>query len=203
MIAGLRATNEALQKQDQLAAASANASIDVTSGTSNGSLDKKDSTSPECFDPLAEHTKDTTASTSVSTVLPISAQIPSSATPSTSTTSAQAEQMRLRKKTQNILARSDSTGSTSGRKFLAPTLSDPQAHRSDKYSQKKKPTSFVSVSGVVSSTVAVTTPTAGRTMLSSGSNSGLSAMTGTAMPSTSQGSSSTATDKTVSENVWK
>lgn len=45
--------------------------------------------------------------------------------------------MRSRKKIQN-LNRSDSTGSSSGRKFLAPTLSDPQALRSDKYGQKKK-----------------------------------------------------------------
>lgn len=53
-----------------------------------------------------------------------------------------AEQMRLRKKSQN-LNRSDSTGSSSGRKFLAPTLSDPQALRSDKYSQKKKSSNFM------------------------------------------------------------
>lgn len=44
-----------------------------------------------------------------------------------------------RKKTQNNLIRSDSTGSTSGRKFLAPTLSDPQAkNEKDRYMTKKK-----------------------------------------------------------------
>lgn len=53
--------------------------------------------------------------------------------------------MRLRKKSQN-LNRSDSTGSTSGRKFLAPTLSDPQALRSDKYGQKKKSNNFIGAS---------------------------------------------------------
>lgn len=46
---------------------------------------------------------------------------------------------RLRKKNQNLLNRSDSTGSTSGRKFLAPTLSDPQArNEKDRYTGKKK-----------------------------------------------------------------
>lgn len=53
--------------------------------------------------------------------------------------------MRLREKSQN-LNRSDSTGSSSDRKFLAPTLSDPQTLRSDKYSQKKKSSSFMSSS---------------------------------------------------------
>ncbi|XP_062711996.1 sodium leak channel NALCN isoform X2 [Aedes albopictus] len=44
-----------------------------------------------------------------------------------------------RKKNQNNLIRSDSTGSTSGRKFLAPTLSDPQAkNEKDRYMTKKK-----------------------------------------------------------------
>uniref|UniRef100_A0A1B0GPU6 Exonuclease domain-containing protein n=1 Tax=Phlebotomus papatasi TaxID=29031 RepID=A0A1B0GPU6_PHLPP len=52
-----------------------------------------------------------------------------------------AETLRLRKKSQNVLNRSDSTGSASGRKFLAPTLSDPQA-RNDKerFSNSKKKT---------------------------------------------------------------
>ncbi|KAJ6641408.1 Sodium leak channel NALCN [Pseudolycoriella hygida] len=51
------------------------------------------------------------------------------------------EQQRILKKTQNILNRSDSTGSSSGRKFLAPTLSDPQARNpKDTFtSNKKKP----------------------------------------------------------------
>lgn len=40
---------------------------------------------------------------------------------------------RLRKKSQNLLNRSDSTGSSSGRKYLvAPTLSDPQVARNEK-----------------------------------------------------------------------
>ncbi|XP_058821851.1 sodium leak channel NALCN isoform X1 [Topomyia yanbarensis] len=44
-----------------------------------------------------------------------------------------------RKKSQHILNRSDSTGSSSGRKFLAPTLSDPQAkNEKDRYITKKK-----------------------------------------------------------------
>lgn len=68
MIAGLRATNEALLKQE-----AANViflgnvqttQTDVASGTSNGSAEKKE-TSPECHDPLqVEHTKETTPSTS-------------------------------------------------------------------------------------------------------------------------------------------
>lgn len=42
-----------------------------------------------------------------------------------------------RKKAQNVLSRSDSTGS--GRKFLAPTLSDPQARSSkDRFNDSKK-----------------------------------------------------------------
>lgn len=41
------------------------------------------------------------------------------------------------KKTQNVLSRSDSTGS--GRKFLAPTLSDPQARANkDRFTDGKK-----------------------------------------------------------------
>ncbi|XP_053680728.1 sodium leak channel NALCN [Anopheles nili] len=44
-----------------------------------------------------------------------------------------------RKKTATVLNRSDSTGSSSGRKFLAPTLSDPQAkNEKDRYMSKKK-----------------------------------------------------------------
>lgn len=62
-----------------------------------------------------------------------------------STAATTTEQMRLRKKPQN-LNRSDSTGSSSGRKFLAPTLSDPQTLRTDKY-QKKKSSNFMSTSG--------------------------------------------------------
>jgi sodium leak channel non-selective protein len=50
-----------------------------------------------------------------------------------------ATSVKSKKAQQHQLNRSDSTGSSSGRKFLAPTLSDPQA-RSDKerYSTKKK-----------------------------------------------------------------
>lgn len=71
--------------------------------------------------------------------------------------------MRLRKKSQN-LNRSDSTGSSSGRKFLAPTLSDPQALRSDKYGQKKKSGNFMSGSsgGNVAGSSGVSTPTGAR-----------------------------------------
>lgn len=64
--------------------------------------------------------------------------------------------MRLRKKSQN-LNRSDSTGSSSGRKFLAPTLSDPQTLRTDKYSQKKKSNTFINTNN--SGNASVMTPT--------------------------------------------
>jgi sodium leak channel non-selective protein len=47
------------------------------------------------------------------------------------------EPEKARKKTQNVLSRSDSTGS--GRKFLAPTLSDPQARANkDRFTDSKK-----------------------------------------------------------------
>ncbi|XP_031638611.1 sodium leak channel non-selective protein [Contarinia nasturtii] len=131
LIAGLRATNEALLKQEIInAGMPASTQTDVTSGTSNGSAEKKE-TSPECPDPLqAEHApKETTPSTTTSS--------------QTSAAATATEQMRLRKKSQN-LNRSDSTGSSSGRKFfLAPTLSDPQALRGDKYGQKKKPNNLI------------------------------------------------------------
>lgn len=77
----------------------------------------------------------------------------STATSSQTSSNVTTEPMRIRKKTQN-LNRSDSTGSSSGRKFLAPTLSDPQTLRSDKYQKKK---------GVVPSGSGVTTPTGART----------------------------------------
>lgn len=69
MIAGLRATNEALMRQEQsisiLASAMAPGTGDATSAaTSNGSTDKKE-TSPECIDPLqVEHSKELTTPTS-------------------------------------------------------------------------------------------------------------------------------------------
>lgn len=65
LIAGLRATNEALLKQELLATSMLGGTpADVMSGTSNGSLEKKDP-SPECHDPLAsDHTKEATPSTS-------------------------------------------------------------------------------------------------------------------------------------------
>lgn len=69
--------------------------------------------------------------------------------------------MRLRKKTQN-LNRSDSTGSSSGRKFLAPTLSDPQTLRSDKYGSKKKSSNFISGGANAAGSSGVTTPTGTR-----------------------------------------
>lgn len=47
------------------------------------------------------------------------------------------EAEKARKKAQSVLSRSDSTGS--GRKFLAPTLSDPQARSSkDRFNDSKK-----------------------------------------------------------------
>lgn len=69
LIAGLRATNEALMKQEianaGLPTTTQNIQTDVTSGTSNGSAEKKTETSPECHDPLqSEITKETTPSTS-------------------------------------------------------------------------------------------------------------------------------------------
>lgn len=65
MIAGLRATNEALLKQEIAAAGtSTNLQAEITSGTSNGSAEKKE-TSPDSQDALqSEHTKETTPSTS-------------------------------------------------------------------------------------------------------------------------------------------
>lgn len=70
--------------------------------------------------------------------------------------------MRLRKKSQN-LNRSDSTGSSSGRKcFLAPTLSDPQALRTDKYGQKKKPNNLVGTGTANAASSGLSTPTGTR-----------------------------------------
>lgn len=148
---------------------------DVTSGgTSNGSLEKKDP-SPESQEQLpSDQTKEATPSTSklfflfffLSFVVVLfkmqkkfhSVQIATSSQTSAVTSS---EQMRLRKKTQN-LNRSDSTGSSSGRKFLAPTLSDPQTLRSDKYGSKKKSSSFMSGGANVAGSSGVTTPTGSR-----------------------------------------
>lgn len=45
---------------------------------------------------------------------------------------------RIRKQKAAVLNRSDSTGST-GRKYLAPTLSDPQAREKERFSKKKSP----------------------------------------------------------------
>lgn len=44
---------------------------------------------------------------------------------------------RLRKQKAGVLNRSDSTGS--GRKYLAPTLSDPQAREKERFNKKKSP----------------------------------------------------------------
>lgn len=53
------------QEQSASTSVAANTPVDVTSGTSNGSLEKKE-TSPECFDPLqAEHAKELTPPTSI------------------------------------------------------------------------------------------------------------------------------------------
>lgn len=66
MIAGLRATNEALMKQETaFIGVGSNLQAEVTSGgTSNGSVEKKE-TSPDSQDALqTDHTKETTPSTS-------------------------------------------------------------------------------------------------------------------------------------------
>lgn len=65
LIAGLRATNEALFKQELVATSMLGSmQTDVTSGTSNGSAEKKDP-SPDSQDPLqVEHSKEATPSTS-------------------------------------------------------------------------------------------------------------------------------------------
>lgn len=149
----------------------------------NTSIDKKES-SVECFDPLqTEFLKESTSfATSSGFTLPTTSN--SSAHPlvppntnATQTT----EQLRLRKKSHNILNRSDSTGSTSGRKFLAPTLSDPQTVRSDKYSQKKKMGSFIGGQNTTNADVSTSTASNGgggcgsrSQILHSNSNCGLS-----------------------------
>lgn len=46
---------------------------------------------------------------------------------------------RLIKQKAGVLNRSDSTGSSTGRKYLAPTLSDPQAREKERFSKKKSP----------------------------------------------------------------
>lgn len=100
----------------------------------------------ECFDPLqSDFMKETTFITTNTTLTTMS---------TTGSTALSAEQLRFRKKPQNILNRSDSTGSTCGRKYLAPTLSDPQAIRNDKYIQKKK-TGNVLISAASSNSAAV------------------------------------------------
>lgn len=127
---------------------------DIGSGTTNASIDKKDSFT-DCCD---SHTdpKDTTSGSNAT--VPATAATPQSTMhpplPGNTSTS---EQLRLRKKPQNILSRSDSTGSSNGRKFLAPTLSDPQTIRSEKYLQKKKTGSFMNSGN--SHTAGVSTPT--------------------------------------------
>lgn len=67
LIAGLRATNEAMMRQEANIAflgTMQTMATDITSGTSNGSVEKKE-TSPECQDSLqTDHTKETTPSTS-------------------------------------------------------------------------------------------------------------------------------------------
>lgn len=99
LIAGLRATNEALLKQD--------IADEKIEGSVESEIDQKD----------------------------INDTIGAPATSATTTAGG-----RLRKKSQNVLNRSDSTGSASGRKYLAPTLSDPQARNDkDRYTNKKKP----------------------------------------------------------------
>lgn len=145
---------------------------------------EKIESSIECFDPLqADYAKETTTSsilngtsTAVTSTAPTTTHtVANSGTGVGTSGLTSAEQLRLRKKPQNILNRSDSTGSTSGRKFLAPTLSDPQAIRSDKYSQKKKSVSAMasgaSSSGMGTSSACASTSTRGQ-ILSSSSSSG-------------------------------
>lgn len=81
------------------------------------------------------------------------------ASPSQTSTVA-TEQLRLRKKSYK-LNRSDSTGSSSGRKFLAPTLSDPQVLRNDKYGQKKK-SNLTCINSGVAASGNISTPTGTR-----------------------------------------
>lgn len=141
-------------------------------------MDKKDS-SIECFDPLqSDYAKESMSATSLNVASIQPSTSSSSSHPPLPVTSGQHgtqrtencnqrnsgptqanEPLRLRKKSQNILNRSDSTGSTSGRKFLAPTLSDPQAMRNEKYSQKKKAGTFSSI-GSSTSTALSSTPIA-------------------------------------------
>lgn len=67
LIAGLRATNEALLKQETaIIGVGSNLQAEVTSGgTSNGSVEKKDA-SPDSQDALqTDHAKETTPSTSM------------------------------------------------------------------------------------------------------------------------------------------
>ncbi|XP_055373903.1 sodium leak channel NALCN isoform X2 [Condylostylus longicornis] len=83
----------------------------------------------------------TTSTSVVSTSVSTGGIIATGVTSSTSSQQISTSDLRTRKQsTKTILNRSDSTGSSSGRKFLAPTLSDPQARSVDKdrYSNKKK-----------------------------------------------------------------
>lgn len=165
-----------MMKQDQVMAGfTIGADIESVAGT--GSLEKKDS-SIECFDPLQnDYAKESMSGISLNMASMQPSTSSSSSHPPLPTTSnhhntQRAENcaqrtsgatqvpdpLRLRKKSQNILNRSDSTGSSSGRKFLAPTLSDPQAMRNDKYSQKKKAGTFSSLSSSTSTAVS-STPT--------------------------------------------
>lgn len=99
----MRATNEALLRQDLAAAATAAAA---------SAEEKKESMNADA------ETKESNTTTSSATVTGLP--------PADSAA-------RLRKKSQNLLSRSDSTGSSSGRKYLvAPTLSDPQVARNEK-----------------------------------------------------------------------
>lgn len=166
-----------MMRQDaSIACLAASGDIDTAGGPINGSVDKKDSTI-ECFDPLQiDYAKESMSATSlnVATIQPSTSSSSShpplptnsshhgtqrteNCTQRNNSTTQAIDPLRLRKKSQNILNRSDSTGSTSGRKFLAPTLSDPQVMRNEKYGQKKKAGTFTSLSSSTS-TAASTTP---------------------------------------------
>lgn len=137
---------------------------EIGSNGTDASIEKKDSIG-ECVESPATEMKESTSGTTSSSITAITPQSSTHPPLPPSTSSFQlSEQLRLRKKSQNILNRSDSTGSSSGRKFLVPTLSDPQAIRSEKYMQKKKAGSFIGTSNTHSSQMSSTsTPTRSNT----------------------------------------
>jgi sodium leak channel non-selective protein len=112
LIAGLRATNEQISALNKLAAEAEEKAKEsaASAATIEHEIAEKEITEV----PVTTNT----ATSSSSTTKPV-------ATTATTTS------VKSKKTQPHQLNRSDSTGSSSGRKFLAPTLSDPQA-RSDK-----------------------------------------------------------------------